>query len=99
MSDSITVLRDGQTIETIDATNEKISEDRIIKGMVGRELTSRFPERVPKIGETIFEVKNWNVYHPQQTDRKVIRDVNIHLRSGEIVGIAGLWEQDVQNLR
>lgn len=90
VSDSITVLRDGQTIETIDATNEKISEDRIIKGMVGRELTSRFPERVPKIGETIFEVKNWNVYHPQQTDRKVIRDVNIHLRSGEIVGIAGL---------
>ncbi len=84
VSDSITVLRDGQTIETIDATNEKISEDRIIKGMVGRELTSRFPERVPKIGETIFEVKNWNVYHPQQTDRKVIRDVNIHLRSGRL---------------
>lgn len=90
ISDSITVLRDGQTIETIKSNDENVSEDRIIKGMVGRELTSRFPLRTAEIGETIFEVKNWNVFHPQQRDRKVIDNVNIHIRRGEVVGIAGL---------
>ncbi|WP_186576034.1 multiple monosaccharide ABC transporter ATP-binding protein [Aquibacillus kalidii] len=90
VSDSITILRDGQTIETIETKGEQVSEDRIIKGMVGRELTSRYPDRVPKIGEKVFEVKNWNVYHPIQRDRKVIDNVNIHIRRGEIVGIAGL---------
>lgn len=91
VSDSITVLRDGQTIETLDATKEKISEERIIKGgMVGREITSRFPDRTPNIGEIVFEVKHWDVYHPQQHDRKIIDNANFNIKKGEIVGIAGL---------
>lgn len=90
VADSITILRDGQTIETLDMVKDSITEDRIIKGMVGRDLTQRYPVREPKIGDTIFEVKDWNVYHPTQQDRKVIDDVNMRIRKGEIVGIAGL---------
>jgi putative multiple sugar transport system ATP-binding protein len=90
VADSITVLRDGRTIETLDMRKDDISEDRIIKGMVGRDLTQRYPEREPNIGETIFLVKNWNVFHPLHTDRQVLNNINIHIRRGEIVGIAGL---------
>jgi putative multiple sugar transport system ATP-binding protein len=90
VADSITILRDGKTIETLDMKEDNINEDRIIKGMVGRELTNRYPAREPEIGETIFEVKDWNVYHPLHQDRKVNDNVNFHIRKGEIVGIAGL---------
>ncbi|WP_027085961.1 multiple monosaccharide ABC transporter ATP-binding protein [Cohnella panacarvi] len=90
VADSITILRDGRTIETLDMRKDDVTEDRIIKGMVGRDLTHRYPERTPSIGETIFEVSGWSAYHPQQLERKVLDDVNFHIRKGEIVGIAGL---------
>ncbi|PLS08900.1 multiple monosaccharide ABC transporter ATP-binding protein [Neobacillus cucumis] len=90
VADSITILRDGKTIETLDMKKDEVTEDRIIKGMVGRDLTHRYPERKPKIGETIFEVRDWNVYHPQHQERKVIDHANLYIRRGEIVGIAGL---------
>ena len=64
VADSITILRDGATIETLDCQKDNITEDRIIRGMVGRDLTHRFPPREKKIGEVIFEVRDWNVYHP-----------------------------------
>ena len=69
---------------------DDFSESRIIKGMVGRELSDRFPKRVPQIGDVLMEVKNWNVYHPQHKDRKVCDDVNIYVRKGEVLGISGL---------
>jgi putative multiple sugar transport system ATP-binding protein len=90
VADSITILRDGQTIETLDVHGENITEERVIKGMVGRDLTNRYPKREPKIGDVIFEVKNWNVYHPLHSERKVLDDININIKKGEIVGIAGL---------
>jgi putative multiple sugar transport system ATP-binding protein len=90
VADSITILRDGATIETLDARTENISENRIIRGMVGRDITHRFPPRESKIGEVIFEVRDWNVYHPLHADRKVSTNVNINVRKGEVVGIAGL---------
>ncbi|WP_127589604.1 multiple monosaccharide ABC transporter ATP-binding protein [Paenibacillus lautus] len=90
VSDSITILRDGQTIETLDMRGGEVNEDRIIRGMVGRDLTNRYPERTPKIGEIILEIKDWTVYHELQAGRKVIDNVSMNIRRGEVVGIAGL---------
>ncbi len=88
VADRITILRDGKTIETLDPHD--ISEARIITSMVGRSLDDRFPPRAPDIGETIFEVKNWVVHHPLHADRQVVKGVDIAVRKGEVVGIAGL---------
>jgi len=90
VADSITIIRDGKTIETLEKGRDEFTEDRVIKGMVGRELTNRYPERECEIGETIFEVQDWNVYHPENADRQVIKDVSFHVRKGEVVGFAGL---------
>ena len=90
VADSITVIRDGKTIETLEKGRDEFTEDRIIKGMVGRELTNRYPERHCEIGDTIFEIKDWNVYHSDDAQRQVIKDVSLHVRKGEVVGLAGL---------
>ena len=91
VADKITVIRDGSTIETLDKEKDDISEARIIKGMVGRELTDRFPKREnKKFGDINLETKDWTVYHPLYTERKVVDNVSINVRKGEVVGIAGL---------
>ena len=90
VADKITVIRDGTTIETLDKEKDDISEQRIIKGMVGRELSDRFPKREKKIGEIMMEVKNWSVDHPIYSERKVVNDVSFNVRKGEVVGISGL---------
>ncbi len=91
VADKITILRDGATIETLDKNVDKISEERIIKGMVGRELKNRFPKRENvKIGDVSMEVSNWNVYHPIFAERKVVDNVSINVKKGEVVGISGL---------
>lgn len=91
VSDKITVIRDGSTIETMDKKTTEFSEDRIIKGMVGREITDRFPKRKDvKIGGVNMEVKNWTVYHPLYPERKVVDNVSFNVHKGEVVGIYGL---------
>ena len=84
-------MRDGKSIETLDKKSDEISEPRIIKGMVGREMTSRFPERRPiPRGDVAFEIKNWTVHHPLYADKKVVNDVSLKIHHGEVVGLAGL---------
>ena len=91
VADKITVIRDGSTIETLTKGVDDFSEDRIIKGMVGREIADRFPKRHGvKIGDVSMEVKNWTVYHPIYTERKVVDNVSIKIHKGEVVGISGL---------
>lgn len=90
IADKITVLRDGQTICTLDASQEEIEENLIIKNMVGREIEDIYPKREGhQIGETIFELKDWTAFDPQ-LGRNVIQNINLQLKKGEIIGIAGL---------
>lgn len=90
VADNITVLRDGATVASLDCRAEKISEDTVIRHMVGREMADRYPKRIPNIGDKVFEVKNWKVHHEVHAERVVIKNVDLHVNRGEIVGIAGL---------
>ena len=90
VADRVTVLRDGTAVATMDARTDEISEERIIRDMVGRDMAHRYPERDRNIGDVLMEVRGWNVWHPEQTERQIISDVGLSVRKGEIVGIAGL---------
>ena len=90
IADTTTILRDGKTIESLNMKGSKISQERIIKGMVGREMDNRYPARKAEIGEEILRVENWTAYHPADSSRLVVDDVSMNVRKGEIVGLAGI---------
>jgi putative multiple sugar transport system ATP-binding protein len=90
IADTTTILRDGKTIESLNMKGSKVSQERIIKGMVGREMDNRYPARNPDIGEEILRVENWTAYHPIDSTRLVVDDVSMHVKKGEIVGLAGI---------
>lgn len=88
VADRITVIRDGTSVSTL--AKSEISEDRIIRDMVGRDMAHRYPERHHTAGEMLFEVEGWSCWHPEQAGRQMIKNVSLNVRKGEIVGIAGL---------
>ncbi|MFK7853216.1 MAG: multiple monosaccharide ABC transporter ATP-binding protein [Granulosicoccus sp.] len=90
VADTITIIRDGTTVSTLKAHEQEITEEEIVRDMVGRDMSRRYPERERQVGETLMEVSDWNVWHPEHKKRQVIKDVNFHVRMGEVVGIAGL---------
>lgn len=90
IADRTTIIRDGRTVETLDMTDPASTQDRIIRGMVGRDLEHRYPERTPQIGEELFRVEGWSVDHPTQSGRRIVDDASFSIRAGEVVGIAGL---------
>jgi len=91
IADRITVLRDGAVIETLDNGERTIREDRIIKGMVGREIVDRFPKRDTRPSDEIaLAVENWTVRDPLRPDCLKIKGVSFTVRRGEVVGLVGL---------
>jgi putative multiple sugar transport system ATP-binding protein len=90
IADSLTILRDGRTIETLDMRSGQVTEERIISGMVGRDLEHRFPPHESRVGEEALRIEDWTVHSPTQPDRVVVAGANLVLRRGEIVGLAGL---------
>jgi putative multiple sugar transport system ATP-binding protein len=88
ISDRVTILRDGRTIWTDETAN--LTEEKIIAGMVGRDMEHRYPDHTPKIGEEALRIVDWTVYSPTQAGRALVRKANLSLRRGEIVGLAGL---------
>lgn len=90
IADTTTILRDGKTIESLNMKGSKVSQERIIKGMVGREMDNRYPARNADIGEEVLRVENWTAYHPIDSSRLVVDDVSMNVRKGEIVGLAGI---------
>ncbi len=90
IADSTTIIRDGQTIEKLDMRSGEVTQDRIIRGMVGRDLEHRYPEHEATLGAEVLRVEDWTVYHPTEPGRVVVDKANLTVRAGEIVGIAGL---------
>lgn len=88
ITDRVTVMRDGRAVVT-EAT-EKLSIEKLVRYMVGREMKERFPKGNRKPGEIVLEVHNLQALDPNDTRRKVLSGVSFNVRRGEILGIAGL---------
>ena len=89
ISDRVTVIRDGRTVETLDSAAGEVTQERIIRGMVGRDLDSFYPDRTSAPADEVFRIEDWTVWHPTQ-DRKVVDGASLSVRAGEVVGLAGL---------
>jgi len=90
VSDAVTVIRDGRTVETYAVEAGQVDEDRIIRAMVGRSIENRYPSHESNPGEVIFEVSDWRVESPTVPGRMLCKDSSFFVRAGEIVGFAGL---------
>jgi putative multiple sugar transport system ATP-binding protein len=90
IADTTTIIRDGKMIESLKMKKDSVSQERIIRGMVGRDMENRYPSRTPEIGEEILRVENWTAHHPIDSSRVVVDNISMNVRRGEIVGLAGI---------
>ncbi|MBM7818730.1 putative multiple sugar transport system ATP-binding protein [Cellulosimicrobium cellulans] len=90
IADTTTIIRDGRTVESLDMTDPAATQERIIRGMVGRDLEHRYPARTPEVGDEVLRVERWTVHHPSQPGRRVVDEASLVVRAGEVVGVAGL---------
>ncbi|WP_407289520.1 sugar ABC transporter ATP-binding protein [Raoultella planticola] len=81
LCNAITVIKDGETTRELDP--KSCTEDDIIAGMVGRKFENLYPEKNVPQDELVLKVENMST-------RTLLRDINFHVRKGEIVGLAGL---------
>jgi putative multiple sugar transport system ATP-binding protein len=90
IADTTTIIRDGKMIESLKMKQDSVSQERIIRGMVGRDMENRYPLRTPEIGEEILRVENWTAHHPIDSSRVVVDNISMSVKRGEIVGLAGI---------
>ncbi len=88
LTDRVTILRDGKNISTLE--RGEYETNRIIKDMIGREITNMYPQRSNPIGEEVFRAENITVAHPYIANKNLVENVSFTVRAGEVLGMAGL---------
>lgn len=88
LTDRVTILRDGKNISTLECS--EYETNRIIKDMIGREITNMYPSRDHHIGDEVFRVENLTVAHPYISNKSLVENVSFSVHAGEVLGMAGL---------